>query len=236
MRIGAPGRDSGYYADVPWSEVLLNVVKPRLPDPAAAWFSAAVETVRSTDAVQLGRLWSGAGRRLGRAPLRLSNDEVQTVAASGLPVQLETWAIDEVGRVILLLVALESTPDRAATVAEDLFATGEVRERSAVLRALPLLPDGGALVPLAAEAVRSNILSDLEALGCESPFPSAHMPDPAFNQMIMKMLFNGVALSRVVGLEKRRNAELARMAVGWVSERRAAGRPIPEDVNLIVGA
>jgi hypothetical protein len=83
---------------------------------------------------------------------------------------------------------------------------------------------------LAADAVRSNVVTVLEALACDNPFPAAHMHGLAFNQLVMKAVFNGLPLARIVGLRERVDLELRRMARAFASERRAAGRPVPQDV------
>jgi hypothetical protein len=49
--------------------------------------------------------------------------------------------------------------------------------------------------------------------------------------MVLKALFVGVPLARVHGLADRKTAELARAVNAFASERRAAGRAIPEDVR-----
>ncbi len=186
-------------------------------------------------------MWSGAGRRLGQALLEFSPEEEAALRSEGAPLVPNGWGADEAGRAILLLASMAHIPAtaRASTVSE-LYLRGEMRERQAVLKILAYLPETGGpetggLVELSAEAVRSNILSVLEALACDNPFPAAQMPDRAWNQMIMKCLFNGVALSRIEGLEHRRNPELRRMAGDFASERRAAGRPVPADVDLVLG-
>jgi len=51
--------------------------------------------------------------------------------------------------------------------------------------------------------------------------------------MVLKAVFNRVALARIHGLGARRNAELARMANDFASERRAAGRDVPDDLGLV---
>ncbi|HSP79398.1 MAG TPA: EboA domain-containing protein, partial [Myxococcaceae bacterium] len=71
-------------------------------------------------------------------------------------------------------------------------------------------------------------------IACENPYPASHFPEPAFNQLVLKAVFTGVPLARVVGLERRRNPELARMAADCASERRAAGRGIPTDLTLLL--
>lgn len=89
------------------------------------------------------------------------------------------------------------------------------------------------MVELAIEACRSNVIDVFEAIACENPFPARWFPDPPFNQMVMKAVFSGIALDRVVGLEGRRNGELRRMALDFAAERRAAARSVPADLELI---
>ncbi len=82
------------------------------------------------------------------------------------------------------------------------------------------------------DACRTNILPLFEAVACENPYPAQHFPERNFNQLVLKALFNGVALSRVVGLASRLNADLTRMAGDYADERRAAGRAVPADIGL----
>jgi len=68
--------------------------------------------------------------------------------------------------------------------------------------------------------------------GLRKPVPFSTLPERNFNQLVLKALFNGVALSRIVGLSGRLNAELTRMAGDYADERRAAGRAVPADIGL----
>ena len=95
-----------------------------------------------------------------------------------------------------------------------------------------MLPDPSQYLPLAIDACRTNILPLFEAVACENPYPSRHFPERNLNQLVLKALFNGVALVRIVGLETRANAELTRMATDYAAERAAAGRSIPADISL----
>jgi hypothetical protein len=84
------------------------------------------------------------------------------------------------------------------------------------------------------EAVRANVVPELEAIACENPFPARHFTELAFNQLVMKSLFNGISLRRIEGLAGRRSAELRRMVANYASERRAAGRAVPDDVSFVL--
>jgi hypothetical protein len=103
-----------------------------------------------------------------------------------------------------------------------------------VLRALPLLPDAERFVPLAVEACRTSVQTVFDAIACENPFPADHFPDLNFNQMVLKAMFNGVQLARIVRLDERAGPELARMASDYAAERRAAGRTVPADIDLVL--
>jgi hypothetical protein len=50
---------------------------------------------------------------------------------------------------------------------------------------------------------------------------------------VLKALFMGIPLDVVAGLDRRADDELARMAVGLVEERRAAGRPVSDDMRRL---
>ena len=59
--------------------------------------------------------------------------------------------------------------------------------------------------------------SDLEAIACENPYPARYFPELNFNQMVLKALFTGVALARIIGCDGRVTSELSRMAADYAS-------------------
>jgi hypothetical protein len=204
----------------------------RLPEPAATWFREALRVVRAEGEGHQRFLgsWSSAGRRLGPAPVTLSPED-----EAALALHANGWGTDELGRALLLLASLEAKPrDADVATVEDLFMTGDLRERQAVMRALPTLPAPERFVAVAVEAVRHNATSVIEAIACENPYPSAYFPEEAFNQLALKCLFCGLSLRRVQDLPRRSTDELRRMVAGYVSERVAAGRSVPEDVAVVL--
>jgi hypothetical protein len=122
----------------------------------------------------------------------------------------------------------------AAVVAE-VYRRGDNDEKCALLRALSLLSCASELVPVAAMGCRSHVLPVFEAIACDNDFPARYFDDSHFNQMVLKALFVGLPLGRIRNLAARRNGELGRMASAYASERRAAGRPVPEDIHLAGG-
>ena len=176
--------------------------------------------------------FAGAARRLGRSALTLTPDEVAQLRQAGL-VAPGHWHNDQCARGTLLLRGLETLPiERHTGLVREVYLRGDYREQEAVLQALMLLPDPGRFTAIAVEACRTNVRDVFEAIACENRYPAAHFPEDNFNQLVLKAFFIGVAVARISGLEQRKTAELRRMAQDYASERRAAGRAVPADLDL----
>ncbi|HKI98077.1 MAG TPA: EboA domain-containing protein [bacterium] len=212
-------------------ELLYDLLRTRAPAPALAWLDKALADVTGAMRTeQVLGIYAGASRRMGKQALALSDAERDRLRALDAEVVLDHWGMDEAARALLLL----SLPDRDVdTHAERVLACyekGDSREQESWLRGLAVLPQPERWVLTAVDACRTNILPMFEAITCENPFPARHFPELNFNQMVLKALFNGVALARIVGLGRRANAELSRMSDDYVSEREAAGRAVPVDI------
>jgi hypothetical protein len=211
----------------------LALVVARAPVPASEWLLARC---RSLDEENFALVYAGAGRRLGAAPVEPSSDELLAIEAAQLLVP-RGWPLSGVGRAALLAI-VSSRLGRSACVklAEAVFKTGDNDERAALLRALSILPEPESMVDLAIDACRTHVQTVFEAIACENPYPMRFFPEHNFNQMVLKSFFTGVAVKRIEGLAARRSAELVRMAEAYASERRAAGRPVPPDLELLTSA
>lgn len=178
--------------------------------------------------------FTAAVRELGKAPLELHADERDALRAAGVAGVVDGWRLDELGRATMLALVSRRLPvPELELLLEVCYQQGDGRERQALLRALPFVSNAEHFVPLAVDACRTNELPVFEAIACENPYPAAYFPDLSFNQMVLKAMFMGVPLARIVGLDRRRSSELARMAEDFANERRAAGRSVPADIGLL---
>jgi hypothetical protein len=173
---------------------------------------------------------AGASRRVGKDPLVLDPAETERLRAAGIdwPVAVR---VDELWRVAVLTSA--ASRDDFERLVADVYRGGDSDERRAVLRALALFPAPERFAALAADACRTSVLPIFEAIACEKPFPARHLSALHFNQMVLKALFLGVSLARVLGLDGRRTPELTRMARDYAQERRAAGRAVSADLAAL---
>jgi hypothetical protein len=117
----------------------------------------------------------------------------------------------------------------------DLHRTADLAESIAYLRGLLLFPGGPALLPVAAEGVRSAVKPIFEAVAHRNPYPAEHFDERAWNQMVLKALFIGSTLLPIRGLRERANPELAQVLVDYAHERWAAERPVSPELWLCVG-
>jgi hypothetical protein len=144
------------------------------------------------------------------------------------------WTARDAARAALVLKAFETAAmDEVVTAYGQWLRRGEQGEQESLLRMLPMLPHPEALLPHAVEACRTNSEVVFRAIACNNPYPAAHFPELAFNQMVLKAVFLGVQLSHVQGLKPRVGPELLRMADDFAAERTAAGRVVPDDIALL---
>jgi hypothetical protein len=178
--------------------------------------------------------FAAAGRHLGGLVAQLTCEESAQLRNAGL-VDPERWRLETFARAALLLRAVAVLPfEGHADFVREVYRRGDFREQAAVLQALMLLPDPGRLVLIAVEACRSNVRDVFEAIACENCYPAKYFAEGNFNQLVIKAFFIGLAVSRIAGLERRKTAELRRMAADYASERRAAGRSVPDDLDLVL--
>jgi hypothetical protein len=209
------------------------MLSARRPGAAARLLGeATVDGASAFDRVAFELAFAAVGRRLGETPLgeaaTLTDGAAHTWSIAG-------WGLDELGRALLVVASTAHVPsDEHPRWIDGLHRAGALRERTAILRTLALLPEPARFLPIALDACRSSTQPVFEAIACENPYPAAYFPEASFNQMALKAVFTGVALARILDLARRRTPELARMAADYADERRAAGRPVPSDLGDLI--
>jgi hypothetical protein len=174
---------------------------------AARWLAHAERTVRD-DPGSVQRYFSAAGRET-----RFGADDA---------------------RIRLVVACAEASPDVVEGLTA-LYRRGSSAERRAVLHALAEVggkaPDAGLV--LVKDALRTNETGLVTAaLGA---FAGKHLDQHSWRHGVLKCLFMGIPLDVVAGLEQRTDAELLRMVAAFADERRAAGRPVPDDALTTLG-
>lgn len=207
----------------------------RLPVDSADWLGTVAGLVQAAPTDRPLYLAIGeVSRRVPRQPLAPTGAELAAAAASRPGWDPRDWTLDQAARVRLLLV---STADGAVLSRrlDTLCSAADIGELVAFYRGLPLYPDPPRHALRAAEGVRSNMRVVFEAVAHRNPYPAEHFAESAWNQMVLKALFVGSRLDRIVGLDARANPALARMLRDYAHERWAAKRVISPELWRCVG-
>lgn len=214
---------------------LLAALLPRLPSRGRAWLEGELSaTVPGRPLDEILRAYAAASRQAGRVELKLATEETQRIRALDADVSLSQWTTDDAARAAILLMVAKESPAQFQDVAVACYEKGDTRAQQSWLRSLAVLPQSERFLSEAIDACRTANVQLFEAIACENPYPARYFPDRNFNQLVMKALANGVALSRIVALSRRVNPDLARMAGDYAAERKAAGRSAPPDLALVL--
>ena len=144
------------------------------------------------------------------------------------------WTMDQLARIILL-TSLPPEPKTAYHQAiQTLFDTAELHELVALTAALPLLAYPEHWLFQATEAVRSNLGPVFDAIAFGNTYPADYFPEAAWNQLVLKCIFNDKSITRIIGLEQRANQTLANDLSNFAHERWAAGRTVPAEVWQLI--
>jgi len=217
------------------TDLLGQWLAERLPASAMTWLSRGIDRCRAGIADRdLYLLMSLVSRNVGRAPLALTDAELQAGSASRPGWNPRDWTLNQAVRVYLLC-ASTTDGERMSHRLDRLCSAADIEELVAFYRGLPLYPDQPRYALRAAEGVRSNMRVVFEAVAHRNPYPAEQLGEAAWNQLVLKALFVGSPLAPIVGLDGRRNPTLARMLRDYAHERWAASRPVSPELWRCVG-
>ena len=200
----------------------------RMDAGSRAWIGETLERVAGGDIFSLQTRFSLAPRRVGRAPLGLTAQELSS--ANGLVEGLDPsqWRIDQTVRILLALQGCSQPSGRE--MIEQMFVSADLEESVALYLGLPLYPQPSDWQMHAAEGLRSNIQDIFQAVAHRSPYPRLYFDEARWNGMILKALFTGSSLSLIQGLDERSNTALSERLADYAEERLSAGRDVPIDL------
>jgi hypothetical protein len=216
--------------------LLRGWLESRLAPEQRVWLDDQVARIANSNAGPALALAIGlAPRKLGKADLALTPDEIAAARVLRPGLDPSGWSVDQTARIVFVLASFDGDEARFAERLDKLFASGEIGEHMALFRGLPLYPAPDHLVARAAEGIRSAVQPVFEAVAHANPYPYEQFSETQWNHMVLKALFIGSALAPIQGLDLRRNSDLAKMLIDYAHERWAAGRPVSPELWRGVG-
>lgn len=144
----------------------------------------------------------------------------------------ENGTLDQLIRIYIILHLAEKEDGHSRI--ETLFDTAEMNELVALYRALPLVKNPEIWLHRATDAVRSNMGPVFDAIAFGNPYASSYFTELAWNQLVLKCIFNDKPIHLIEGLDERANQALANTLADFAHERWAAGRRVPSQVWRLI--
>jgi hypothetical protein len=215
-------------------KIITDILRQNLPEEAWGWLADKCVVVNQS-ARQLNIAFVSMPQKTGKGVVQFNKQQKEALFLARPHFSIESWTVDRVCRVWLLLHIDAGKKENYFRVVESLFMAAEMNELVALYSALPVLPYPELWKDRCAEGIRSNIGTVLEAIICLNPYPAEQLSEPAWNQLVMKAFFTDKPIHKIIGLEQRANKELARMLSDYANERWAASRTINPQLWRCVG-
>lgn len=206
------------------NSILTEVFNEALPPDTYAWLIQAASTAQN--AASFGLNFGLVPRKIGRGRMDFGPATQKAIEETRKGFNPGGWTRDRTARVWLLMQLDPTGSDKYLSLIDNLFRTAEVNEQVALYSALPLLAYPEKLILRCAEGIRSNIGDVLEAIMYDNPYPAENLPEPAWNQMVMKAFFTEKSVYRIIGIDERANEKLAHTLSDYAHERWAAHRNV----------
>lgn len=170
--------------------------------------------------------FSGAFRFFSKDLIPFSEEELEL-----FKLQYNCWnptgiKVFELARLIIFLHLPQKDVAQYIDIVKKLLSTADIGELVTLFRCLILYPFAEEYKIFVADGIRTNIKNVFEAIALDNPYPAKYLDEKQWNQMVLKSVFNGSPLYRIVGLEQRANASLSQQLSDYAHERWAAGRMV----------
>ncbi len=210
--------------------LLEDIITEHVTGEVREWLKSR-ETGRPIDIMTA---FVAAPRHVPRKPVVPGPQQAEALDRALAGFSVAGWSLVRLVRVWLLTRLDSRNREEYVRNIRTLFDTAEMNELVALYSALPLLRYPETWLATASDAVRSNIGLVLDAIALQNPYPAAYFPEGAWNQLVMKSVFNDKPVHLIYGLEKRANTDLARILSDFAHERWAAGRRVAPRVWRLV--
>jgi len=217
----------------PYKNYLYKIINNRLSERGQEWLQKQLNNLASEKDFYLA--FSMAPRFSGKSALALSEAELQEAQELQPGFNPAAWTLDQATRTLLTLSLPHKSAEEFTHILNKMFSTADLNELATLYAALPLLPYPESHVKRAAEGVRTTMTQVFDAIALHNSYPHDYLPEPAWNQLVIKSVFNVRPLYQIYGLDDRRNKNLANMLVDYAHERWAAGRTLTPELWRMVG-
>lgn len=211
-------------------QLIFEILSSQLTDTEVAW----LQEQKIKKSVELLTAFVAVPRFIQRRAIIVEESQTTQLDQIAKGFSINGWDSVRLARVALLTCLDDKKHDEYVDQLTTLFDTAEMNELVALYSALPILSYPEKWLFRATDAVRSNIGFVLDAIALQNPYPGTYFSEAAWNQLILKTIFNDKPIHRIIGLDQRNNYKLAVTLSDFAHERWAAGRSVAPQVWRLI--
>lgn len=206
----------------------LNNIKD---ETKSSWFKSKLENIDSSSSFFM--TFGMVNRKIDREAIQFSEAHLSTIKSFEPAFNPELWTLDQLCRLALML-SLDTATSKSKI--ETLMDASDMRELVTIYKSLIFLENAEEFMMKAVDGIRTNMIDVFDSIALNNSYPSKYFSEDAWNQVILKAIFNERPIYKIVGLEKRNNQKLANILYDYAHERWAAGRRVtPELWRMMSG-
>ena len=209
------------------AEFLHAILKQSATPTAQQWLHEKLNSINTNFSIRHFFIaFSAAFRFFGKEEISFTNAELETanrLCHGWNPNGIRAY---EMARLIIFLHLPTTEKTTYFETVNKLFNAADMGELVSLYKSLIVYPYAEDYQRRTAEGIRTNIKNVFEAIALNNPYPAKYLDERQWNQLVLKSVFNGSPLYRIIGLEQRANATLSQQLSDYAHERWAAGRTV----------
>lgn len=217
-------------------KILSGIIKFHLEAENYNWLSDKATLVSSEkNAQQLNLSFAAISRKAGNKIITTASKQQHEISDILFEFSIANYPLHRICRTWLLLHVNAEDQQTYFNKIDGLFKNAEMNELADLYASLPVFAYPEIWKNRCAEGIRSNIGIVLDAIMYDNPYPSKHLDEAAWNQLVLKAFFADKDVNRIIGLDERANKKLAATLIDYAHERQAAKRSVNVQLWRLVG-
>lgn len=211
-------------------KILQTIIQSKLSASELNWFESVISFENETLFFQAFGLTS---RCISSTIPEWTTEEKASLEQLFPSFTKSSWDMQQLCR-SLLMIYIPTNQNKE--VLKKLAEMADIKELVCLYKGLFFLENAQDFVSLVQEGIRTNMVAVFDAIALENPFAAEYLPADAWNQLVLKAVFMGRPLYRIVDLDLRKSEKLALIVHNYIHERWSAGRLVsPEIWRLVSG-
>ncbi|WP_372369043.1 EboA domain-containing protein [Candidatus Uabimicrobium sp. HlEnr_7] len=165
---------------------------------------------------------------------KIREEDIKKLKSTTPYIEFSYWSLEDFLRAAIFEKISNVEQYQYVEAFRKSYRIADTKEQCSLLKILATTKYKVNFLPLALDAIRTNIPDVLAALACGNPYPCEFFTLQEFNNMVLKAVFMNISVATIYGIKQKNNSELSRMVNQYIDEREAANRDFPHELWLIV--